>query len=92
MDVSVDVAVAADTNPTPVDTTFFIGFRYAFHIIERFLWKVNGTDIQTEINYHQFGTLHNLCVSQEVREKNPFTYTNSTVLTTRTKVANVAHF
>ena len=45
MDVSVDVTVAATGAPISANTTFFIGFRNAFDIIERFLWKVSGTDV-----------------------------------------------
>ena len=82
MDVSVDVSITVNAvaDGLRAGSRFFVGFRNAFDIIDRFIWKVSGTDIQTEINCHKFGTLHNLVVSQDVREKNPFTLTSSEVL------------
>ena len=82
MDVSVDVILVAKTGATvlPAGARIFVGFKNAFDIIDRFIWKVSGSDIQTEVNCHKFGTLHNLAISQDVMEKNPFTYTSSKIL------------
>ena len=80
MNVSMDVMIIAGDQAIPANTIFFVGFKNAFDIIDRFVWKVSGTDVQTEINCHKFGTLHNLVISQDVREKNPYTYTSSEIL------------
>ena len=80
MNVSMDVVISAVAQAIPADTFFFVGFKNAFDIIDRFVLKASGTDVQTEINCHKFGTLHNLAISQDVREKNPFTYTSAEIL------------
>ena len=80
MNVSMDVMISAGAAAITANTFFFVGFKNAFDIIDRFVWKVSGTDVQTEINCHKFGTLHNLAISQDVREKNPFTYTSAEIL------------
>ena len=55
MDISVDVTIqnaAGQANQIPANTMYFVGFKNAFDLVDRFIWKVSGTDVQTEINCH----------------------------------------
>ena len=48
--VSMNVIITEGAQAIPADTFVVVGFKNALYIIDRFVWKVSGTDVQTEIN------------------------------------------